>query len=306
MSSLKNELSWSFSRHHCFQTCLKQYYFSYYGAWGGWEREADARTRLLYQLKKLTTRAQWAGTHVHAAIEHLLQTARGTLEHTAGSGLEDTELNKMRQEFAASRAGAYRQNPSRIIGLFEHEYELPVPAEEWKAMADRVAESIRGFLAAPLWASLREMPDEAFLAIEKRSFFDLDGLKVWAIPDLAIRQDNRIHLYDWKTGTAPLSTHRTQLAVYALLAMDKWTANPEDIRATAYRPVDGESETFCYQADELENLRDFIRDSADEMLFPLEDPEHNRAGNGETFECTTDPLPCRSCSFLRVCPRWTA
>jgi len=304
MSALRNELSWSFSRHHCFQTCLKRYYFSYYASWGGWKKEAPPAIRELYCLKRLSTRAQWAGHHAHRAIEFLLQQARNDDTGAVAAKAEPQEIERMRREFSDSRAGAYRQDPVHIPGLFEHEYNLQVPPEEWKAMAQRVSGAIQHFLASDLWVDLQALPEEAFLAVEKRSHFHLDGLKVFAIPDLVIRRGGKVVIYDWKTGAAPLVEHRHQLGVYALLASDHWTANPDEIEAVAYNPISGESETFAYTADELETLRDFIRDSADEMLFPLEDPAANHAGDGQTFECTDSEESCKRCSFLRICPRW--
>ncbi len=304
MSRLNNEFSWSFSRHHTFNSCLKRYYYSYYASWGGWDKNTDPMARELYILKRLSTRAQWAGHHAHAALEFLLKQARLDPSGKRAATAEQNEVEQMRREFANSRAGAYRTDPVHIPGLFEHEYRLQVPAEEWKAMADRVSLSIQHFLASSLWAEIQLLPEEAVLAVEQRSHFILDGLKVYAIPDLVLRRDGKVIIYDWKTGTAPLAEHRPQLAVYALLATDRWTADPSEIEAVAYNPITDQSEVFSYTADELESVRDFIRDSADEMLFPLEDPASNRAGDGKTFDCTDREEFCKTCSFLRVCPRW--
>jgi hypothetical protein len=303
MSTLTNDFSWSHSRHETFHTCLKRYFFAYYAAWGGWEDAAPARTRELYMLKRLHTRQQWAGHHAHQAIEFLLKHARRDPAQAALA--EPRQIERMRVEFRDSRAGTYRQNPVRTPALFEHEYRIDIPPEEWKATVDRVSTAIRRFLDSPLWEELRALPDDAFLAVERRAHFVLDGLKVLAVPDLVARQNGRVRIYDWKTGPSPLAGHRIQLGVYTLLALDRWTADPAEIEAVAYNPVLEQTETFRYSADDAETLRDFIRDSADEMLFPLEDPEHNRPGDGSAFECTGAADPCPTCPFLRACPRWT-
>ncbi len=306
MSRLQNEISWSFSRHQSFQSCLKRYYFAYYASWGGWRDDAPSAVRELYILKRLSTRAQWAGHHAHSALEFLLKKARTDSTGELAAQVATNEVEQMRREFAASRTGAYRRDPVHTLGLFEHEYQLQVPAEEWKAMADRVSGAVQTFLASPLWEQLQALPEEAFLAVERRSHFHLDGLKVFAIPDLVIRNEGKVTIYDWKTGRAPLAEHRVQLGVYALLATDHWTADPAEIEAVAYNPIYNERETFTYTAEELGSLRDFIRDSADEMLFPLEDPASNQAGDGSVFDCTDEKEPCKHCNFLRVCPRWKA
>jgi hypothetical protein len=305
MTRLANDFSWSHSRHEVFQTCLKRYFFAYYGAWGGWEPAAPARTRELYRLKRLHTRAQWSGHHVHQAVEFLLKAARRDPSGALAATAETRQIEAMRQEFRDSRSGAYRADPVRIVGLFEHEYQLDVPPAEWKATVDRAALAIRNFLASDLWSELRQLPDEAILAVERRSHFVLNGLKVHAVPDLAVRREGRVRIYDWKTGTTDPAAHRTQLGVYALLATDRWTAAPEEIEAVVYNPVLDRRASFTYSADDLETLRDFIRDSAEEMLFPLANPEANDAADGEGFDCTESDAPCKSCPFLRACPRWT-
>ena len=304
MSALANEFSWSHSRHESFQTCLKRYYFSYYAAWGGWEEAAPVRVRELYGLKRLSHRFQWAGHHAHLAIEFLLKNARRDPTGSLAASAAPRQLELMRHEFRDSRAGAYRIDPVRIPGLFEHEYNLEIPSEEWKATVDRVSTAIRNFLASDLWTEFQSLPDDAFLSVERRAHFLLDGLKVFAVPDLVLRRNGKVVIYDWKTGSSALSGHRTQLGVYALLATDRWTSAPEEIEAMAYNPVLDQRETFSFPADDLENVKEFIRDSADEMLFPLESPETNDAGNGDNFDCTESEEPCKTCPFLRACPRW--
>lgn len=304
MTALANEFSWSHARHEVFQACLKRYYFAYYAAWGGWEESAPAPAREAYRLKRLATRQQWTGHHAHLAIEFLLKNARR--DSALAAAAEVRQLDLMRREFRDSRSGACRADPVRIPGLFEHEYQLEVPAAEWKATVDRVAAAIRNFLASDLWQELRAQPDEAFLAVERRAHFQLDGLKVIAVPDLVVRRNGRIRLYDWKTGATDPAEHRVQLGVYALLARERWTAAPEEIEALVFNPVLGRQTTFSFAGDELETVREFIRDSADEMLFPLAHPETNDPGDGGEFACTPHEEPCKTCPFLRLCPRWNS
>ena len=304
MNKLVNEFSWSHSRHENFQTCLKRYYFAYYAAWGGWEETAPARVRELYRLKRLSTRAQWAGHHAHLAIEFLLKNARHDSSGDLAATVAPHQLELMRREFRDSRAGAYQFDPVHIPGLFEHEYRIEVPPEEWKATVERVSLAIHNFIASDLWKEIQALPDEAFLAVERRAHFLLDGLKVHAVPDLVVRRDEKVVIYDWKTGSTPPAEHRTQLGIYALLATDRWTSVPNEIEAVVFNPALSQRETFSFTTDDLETLRDFIRDSAEEMLFPLEDPDTNAAGGGENFDCATDEKPCKTCPFLRACPRW--
>ena len=71
MNEIRNEFFWSKSRDEVFQTCPRQYFFNYYGYWGGWEKIAPERTRQIYILKKLKNRQMWLGEKVHDCIKHI-------------------------------------------------------------------------------------------------------------------------------------------------------------------------------------------------------------------------------------------
>src|SRR4030066_21872 len=51
MTEIRNEFSWSKSRDEVFMTCPRQYYFNYYGYWGGWKTTAPQRTWQIYLLQ---------------------------------------------------------------------------------------------------------------------------------------------------------------------------------------------------------------------------------------------------------------
>ena len=70
---LQNTFSWSVSRDNLFRECLRKYYFSYYGYWGGWQQDAPERTRMIYILKQLKNRPIWIGQVVHSCIARSLQ-----------------------------------------------------------------------------------------------------------------------------------------------------------------------------------------------------------------------------------------
>lgn len=305
MSRPVNEFYWSPERHRVFRTCLKQYYFAYYASWGGWQPEAPAPTRELYYLKCLRTRQQWAGDHVRRALNFLLQNARqGRLSEAEIAEVVARQIEQMRQEFRASRSGAYRADPAGPAGLFEHEYAVAVPEEEWRTLAEGVRRSIENFLASDLWQRLRALPEEAILAIQSRFTFQVDGLPIQTAPDLAIRSGNQVELYEWKTTSDSSETQALQTGVNALLALERWTPDPETLTAVIYHPLESRTEHVSFRSDWLEEVRGWVRDSAEEMLFPLVNPQTNQAGDGENFECVDSREPCGRCSFLRVCPRW--
>jgi len=134
MAALLNEFSWSRSRDGTFQECRRRYWFQYYGAWGGWEATADPETRTIYLLKQLKSRQMWAGEVVHACIQRSLENLQAGVEPMAVDDILSLALDQMRIEWKQSRDHVYRSRP-KTLALFEHEYDVPVSAAEWRANA---------------------------------------------------------------------------------------------------------------------------------------------------------------------------
>lgn len=118
MTTFKNEFSWSVSRDDIFQKCHRMYYFQYYGSWGGWDIDADNRTRMIYILKQLQNRQMWAGNKEHECIEKTLRKIQDGLWVNEGESIEDI-LDIMRKEFKSSKITKYLVDP-KTCALFEH------------------------------------------------------------------------------------------------------------------------------------------------------------------------------------------
>ncbi len=99
MSTFKNKFSWSISRDRIFQACPRQYYFNYYGYWGGWDLNAPERTRQIYILKQLQNRFMWSGAKVHDFIKHTLTNLRRGISVLDVDQIVNIALKQMREEF---------------------------------------------------------------------------------------------------------------------------------------------------------------------------------------------------------------
>ena len=111
MKEIRNEFSWSKSRDEVFQTCPRQYWFNYYGYWGGWEKDAPERTRQIYILRNLKNRHMWAGEKVHDCIKHTLRNLQRDISILDVDEIVSITLNQMREEFRSSREKRYRVHP---------------------------------------------------------------------------------------------------------------------------------------------------------------------------------------------------
>src|SRR5262245_11455531 len=131
-----NEFSWSKSREGLFSECKRRFWFQYYGSWGGWEAEADPRTREIYVLKQLVSRPSWVGNVVHGAIERSLKNHRASPKPLAVNPDEIVEITiqQMRSDYKDSRSRLYRLKP-KSVGFIEHEYGIAVSREDWKKSA---------------------------------------------------------------------------------------------------------------------------------------------------------------------------
>jgi hypothetical protein len=295
---LVNEFSWSRTRDGVFQECRRRYYFQYYGAWGGWDAEADPVARRLYVLKQLGTRQMWAGKLVHEAVERSLLAFRDGHALSEGSLIEDT-VRQMREEWKASREAAYRANPRRP-GLFEHEYRVPVRDSEWQALRDHVVRCLRNFHRLPLTAQVKRTPVDRWILIEDIGSFDFEGTRIFLAPDFGFwSAEGRLQLVDWKTGGGGEAA-ALQLAGYALYAhrvlgvdlprVDLLEVNLREARVTAHP----------WDAANLDRVEEHIRLSVRGMQAYLRDVARNLADERD-FERTEELRICRWCNFRAVC-----
>lgn len=308
-----NEFLWSHTRHEIFQFCLRRYYYAFYLAWGGWLDNCPPPVREFYILKRLFTRQDWVAGHVAMSITHLLRTKPLPTPAelpAAVEAIEKKQIEFMRDEFLRSRSGAFRADPVHMMGLYEHHFKLPVPADEWKQIVDRLPLALRTFAASDVARDLFSLPPHAFVLVDRPITSILNGFKVRAHPSLLILDAGHLHLYLWvaQPETA-LTSLRERLAIHACLAdiRNRNSTNPVadpalPVIATAYSPIFDESKTFTFTPDELADTREFIVNSADEMLFPLADPATNDPGDGAAFEPSPSPERCPFCSFHALCP----
>jgi hypothetical protein len=308
MADLTNEFSWSKSRHEKFVGCRRAYYFSYYGSWGGWQAPAGSPVRELYVLKKLSSRWQWAGSIVHAALKQLLSRAKVTGDLLPLERVLERTRARARAEWSGSREKSYWREASRITGLVEHEYGEVVADAEWKRIWEETIEgSLRAFYSSPILEEIRRAPRDRWLTVDELDSWDFEGTRVWVAVDFAFAgEDGRVHILDWKTGKERGVDH-TQIAIYALYGQRKWGVAPEAVRGGlvylgASGAPGGELVEVAADGEMLERCQREMRTSIGEMKGSLADPLRNVARE-EAFPLIEDRAPCRRCAFRRPCGR---
>jgi len=301
---LKNRFSWSTTRDSVFQDCLRQYYFNYYGFWGGWRGDASARIREIYVLKQLQTRQMWAGEKVHLCIERSLNNLHRGVALLCSDEAVDITLRTMRSDFRFSRSKQYWQTP-KGCALIEHEYEMSISDTEWKAVANHVRECLKAFYASELWEQLKAMSMKDWLEVEEFSRFLLYDVTVFVKLDCCFRSKDHVVILDWKTGKSQRrNAHALQLVCYTLYACARWGKDPSQIEARECKLPGMEIVQHSVEQGEIEDAKAYIRGSMTDMRSLLKDKEENEPMEEAAFTTTEDDKHCRSCNFRKVCPKW--
>jgi hypothetical protein len=298
VAELTNDFSWSRSRDNTFQDCRRKYFYQYYGSWGGWEASASPEVRRIYILKQLASRHMWAGRIVHDAIEMALNVYRERGEIPAEPFIRDA-IARMRAEWRSSRSGRYRESP-KTCALFEHEYQVDVRDEVWRALAGSVQTCLRNFFKLPLLADVRRTSPEHWSIEHWSKTFTFEGTPVWSAPDFGFwTPEGRLALVDWKTGGGGDGAS-FQLGCYALYAHELLGVPPHRVDLYEVNLREPLVTPHRWSDDRLEEVREQLRLSIRGMKSYLKDPETNVALISD-FEMTEQLRMCRWCNFKAVC-----
>lgn len=310
MAELKNEFSWSWSRHRAFHQCRRFYWLQHYGFWGGWRRGSPARD--IYIQKKLNTRPQWLGTQVHAAAEWTLrEVLRGSYPPPA------TVIARARAHAATmirdSAAGRYLDDPKRRPGFVEHYYGESVPDEQWEADLDEIGRQIGNLFEHRIFLRLAEVPGQID-EVEELEQVTLDGVPVWVSLDVLVRDaEGRRVVIDWKTGRShDPETVAQQLGIYgAYVASRYFGVAPEGdvseigdrISAIYVNLREGTHEVRPIGAAVIAEAVERVRSSASAMRAALADVAQNVARREDFPMLPEGSAACARCAYRRTCGR---
>ena len=296
---LKNEFSWSKSRDDLFNSCKRKYYYDKYGSWNGWKLSVDKRIREIYILKNLSNRYIWIGKTVHEIIKYFL------IQLKAGKQLTLSHLifrlrKKLEEDFEESKSGIYHQFPKKC-GLVEHEYNNSISPNEWEELYKKAEKCIMNFYNSDILNDIKNVDINNWIFLEDFLSFDFEGTKVYLCIDFAIKNDeNKIILYDWKTGKERYVEMDIQLACYALYVMEKFNLKPEEIIVKKYNVSLDKEDQFNIDQKTIEEIKIYMRKSIDKMKNILVDKKNNIADE-KNFPKTSNIRNCLGCNFKKVC-----
>jgi hypothetical protein len=300
---LQNEFSWSKSRDALFNTCLRAYYYHYYGSWNGWRYDAPADVRELYVMKNLQNLGTWRGAVVHDVVRQVVQGLAQGQPLPAGQALSLLR-ERMRRDFDDSRTGRYRRRPNRICGLQEHYYDGAIEDNSLREITIEAEGSVKRVYATRTYQTMLEMGASGIVECEKLQSITLAGHKVWVSPDVILRHpDGGITIVDWKTGASSQAEEtRLQLAIYGLYAVRVYGASSQRLLGIEENLRLGEEHVYPLKDWVLEEARRYAEDNIHRMQALLHDREHNVALLRD-FPMTDELARCIACRFRRACDR---
>ena len=300
------DLSWSRSRHDTLSICPRRYYYHYYGSWRGWDRDAsDAEARRAYLLKQLTGLRAELGRSLHRrAYEVGFRVAQG-LEPPGLDELLDRTRGELNEVVLSSRdREGFRHRPSRHPFLRSSWYGGGPSQEEIAETKDRMQRAHENLHGHGLWSAVdRGEVEVTYLHdpdVPPEPAFDLDGVPVYAEPDLVLRRagDGDPVVVDWKSGRER-GDDRWQLAL-AAVAVRESTGEAPRLGRVEYLATGGSASVELEGATLEEALRR-ARESLSEMEGCLEDPAENRAKPKAAFPLTERRSACGWCGFYELC-----
>lgn len=303
MSDFKNKFSWSKSRDTLFGECKRQYYYNYYGSWGGWDKKTDRVTRMLYVLKNLNTRPQWKGTSVHEEIARVLRELNSTGKLTPIEKSIKRMSELMRGEFKESRTRSYWLKEGSLrnsAALFDHEYMTDLTDDVWREVHDDGVLCIRNFYESTVLEQLTSADETPIITIDKQkptSFYIGDN-KIYVNLDLAYESLGMLEIVDWKTGKS--ESDNLQFLVYTIYAEQELNYPLHKVRLTEYNLHLQEPILHTFSPEEIEEAKGYIAGSIQEMKELLLDPSQNTARMSD-FKRVDNESVCNLCNFKKIC-----
>lgn len=310
MAKLQNVFSWSHSAAGDFELCRRKRYWSKYGAWGGWERDATAECRTAYRLNKMTNRFCLYGIAAEDAVMWMLKQHQQGREVSVKEAYDQVARPLLRKAWDESKGKVWLSRPKAAC-LHEHYYPEFCGMEEleiMKAIAGVVNACLENFQMKTLPRLAHVSPDmEIPIAVVGKGDaenFVMGGIKIYAIPDYVYVEDGIWHIIDWKSGS-PKDAHKAQLHLYALWAKVKHGIPPEQVRLRLEYLQHGDFEDVPVSEEDLAERIAELRESVQDMAQYLVDGDlqKNTALPKMEWDLCYEMDICRSCSFFELCKK---
>ncbi len=280
---------WSAPADAEFRACPRLFWFQRLAPVG---REPRERTTLV--LRSLRSRRDWADDTVRNAIRWILD----TLRKNGAPPAEETALQllgkRLQKDFTDSGEGLYWDDPAKIVGLLEHEYdERDVSDEEWQEVFEHALVGLSHFYSSTL-PELRQFPSAAWLDAGA-GVCEIEGVRIAAQIGAAFRQGDDIIIFKWDTK----SRGADDINSAALFAAQHEISAPNKIVVRERRLDINEATETRFSTDTFAAAKTALLAKAKELTALRDAPE-------KSFALSKSDEPCSTCRFVRICPKFNS
>lgn len=165
---------------------------------------------------------------------------------------------------------------------------------------ERLYACLRNLPASESFREAVESPQVEVKEVDRLDFLDLEGVKLYARPDLLYRLGDAWRIVDWKTG-ARAAGHSAQLRTYAVYLREREDLPAGPIIGRLEYLSDGESISVPITDRDIAEERRAIQDSVEAMRTYLAEPLRNAAKPMDQFPLTDNRRWCSNCNFFELC-----
>lgn len=296
----KDLLDWSPSKRDVLNQCPRRYYYQYYGASARFATDEHEKSQLQFY-RKLSNSWMLAGILLHAQIRKQFTALKDGVRNEPEEVVKaiNWRWEKVREtsvQFA--RSGDVSATTGKVL-LLEFIFEDPGADAMWSAAGERLGKALTGFMTLPSLEQFRKGGLTHDAAIERRVKVDGRGFCMRGQIDLAWREDGRVTVADWKSGSRDSGDSDLQLLVYALAVQKYFNCRLSEL--DLFR-VELDSGTIVRQEiNEQEAARARARMAQDTRLM-VDLDKYGQQGVAEAFTPTGSQRVCRLCPYQRICP----
>ncbi len=241
------------------------------------------------------------GNVVHEVAAEAIQRVRGGgTEPTIAELIQQGRDRLNRIWVQSQRREDWERRPGASTMLIEF-YRGPGPSSDLVSrIRDRLYDCLRHLPGTESFREAVEAPEMEVKEVDRLDAFPLEGVKVYAQPDLLYRLGDAWRIVDWKTG-GRADAYAGQLRTYAVYLRARKDLAPGPIIGRLEYLAEGEAVSVPISDREIADERAKILDSVANMRTYLEDPLRNAPRPRDAFPLAEDTRTCPRCNFFELC-----
>ncbi|MGV3218209.1 PD-(D/E)XK nuclease family protein [Clostridium baratii] len=303
------EKSWSISRIKTIKSCLREYYYTYYGSHRGWDPEASYEQKYSWRLKKLTNIWLAFGDVIHKAIKNIIDFKKNNIDKEIDvDALKEfvrTNLNIIvKQSSRKDSILRWNEYPKGNM-LLEYYYDGKLEREDILEIKERIEQCVENIFESKTFFDINKGEYLDILEVDEGNFdyFFHEGVKVFALIDLLyLDNDRNIVIVDWKTGKQN-EEDREQLLVYLLYVMEKYNVPVEKVKGRVEYLLQGEHVEYSFTNEDVEHIKNRISLEINVINALLVDENNNIPKDKDTFIMCDEDFKCNKCKYRRLCKK---